>query len=265
MPFVSVTDILFQSDEFWAHSTLESLQKLVKTCKGFKVTLQGESKKKKDLSLPSLTVQAMTVMMERRPAANNAWMLKFVDAMHCFRLRMDTIVNFCARLPAESAFYLSEADAEKARKEPQKTYICFVDAYQLALNTGLKAAMERRARSEQKLMNSAFESLDFRKPSDTMRKNIRAAMRDLRTQEQIPGVKKGLRLLTKLDQDIGLTWIDWSLIKDELRKQTRSLKQENRLRKCIANYNNARRTLTARYKAHSVYCPEKMPTEFLDA
>jgi hypothetical protein len=37
------------------------------------------------------------------------------------------------------------------------------------------------------------------------------------------------------------------------------------LKKCIADYKTARRTLTKRYKAHSVYCPEKMPTEFLDA
>lgn len=260
MPLVSVTDILFQSDEFWANSTLDSLRMLVKTSKGFKVTLQGEGKKKKDTPLPSLTVQAITVMMERRPTANGEWMLRFVDAKHWFMLRMDTMVDFCTKLPAESSFHLSEADTERVRKGGT-TYICFMDAYKLTLNMGLKAAMERRAHSHQKLMDSAFDSLDFHRPSDTMRKNIRAAIRVLKADEQTAKVKKGLRLLDKLDLDVCMTHGDRTVIKYALQKRPRDIE---RFKKCISNYINARRTLTKRYKDHSVYCPEKMPTEFLD-
>jgi hypothetical protein len=260
MPLVSVTDILFQSDEFWANSTLDSLRMLVKTSKGFKVTLQGEGKKKKDTPLPSLTVQAITVMMERRPTANGEWMLKFVHAKHWFMLRLDTMINFCTSLPAESSFHLSETDTEWVRKGGT-AFICFMDAYKLTLNTGLKAAMERRAHSDQKLMDSAFESLDFHRPSDTMRKNIRAAIRVLKADEQTAKVKRGLRLLDKLDLDVCMTHGEVTVIKYSLEKRQRDVEY---LKKCIADYKKARQTLTKRYKAHSVYCPEKMPTEFLD-
>lgn len=275
MPLVSVTDILFQSDEFWANSTLDSLRMLVKTSKGFKVTLQeeeeGEAKKKK----PSLTVQAMTVMMERRPAANAGWELKFVDAKHWFMLNMKTMAVFCTRLPAESPFHLSEAEAEEAQKKrdpfvvrymqrrEDSAYISFMDAYKLiTLNTGLKEAMKRRAHFDQGLMDSAFESLDFQKPSDTMRKNIRAAIRVLRADEQTTKVKKGIRLLNKLDEDFWSVNNNARMIKDWMKMRPRNVE---RFKLCISEYKKLRQTITKRYKAHSVYCPEKMPTEFLDA
>jgi len=275
MPLVSVTDILFQSDEFWANSTLDSLRMLVKTSKGFKVTLQeeeeGEAKKKK----PSLTVQAMTVMMERRPAANAGWELKFVDAKHWFMLNMKTMAVFCTRLPAESPFHLSEAEAEEAQKKrdpfvvrymqrrEDSAYISFMDAYKLiTLNTGLKEAMRRRAHFDQGLMDSAFESLDFQKPSDTMRKNIRAAIRVLKADEQTAKVKKGIRLLNKLDEDFWSVNNNARMIKDWMKMRPRNVE---RFKLCISEYKKLRQTITKRYKAHSVYCPEKMPTEFLDA
>jgi hypothetical protein len=278
MPLVSVTDILFQSDEFWANSTLDSLRKLVGTSKGFKVTLQDEDlkvKKKNNTSLPpSLTIQAMTVMMERRPAANAGWELRWVDAKHWFMLNMKTMAVFCTRLPAESPFHLSEEEAEKAqeKRDPfvvrfmqrreDSAYISFMDAYKLTLNTGLKEAMKRRAHFDQGLMDSAFETLNFQKPSDTMRKNIRAAIRVLRANEQTAKVKKGIRLLNKLDEDFWSVNNNACMIKDWMKMRPRNVE---RFKLCISEYKTLRQTITKRYKAHSVYCPEKMPTEFLDA
>jgi hypothetical protein len=260
MPLVSVTDILFQSDEFWAHSTLDSLRKLVGTSKGFKVTLQGESK------------QAMTVMMERRPDANAKWELRLVDAKHWFMLNMKTMAVFCTRLPDDSPFHLSEEEAEKAQKRRDPVLIrfmhredpariSFVDAYKLTLNTGLKEAMKRRAHFDQGLMDSASESLKFNKSSDVMRKNVRAAIRVLKADEQTAKVKKGIRRLNKLDEDFGCANnIAW-MVKDRMKKRPQNVEL---FKLYISEYKKLRQSLTARYKAHSVNCPEKMPTEFLD-
>jgi hypothetical protein len=273
MPFVSVTDILFQSEEFWTHSTLDSLRKLVGTSKELKVTLQGEVKKKKDPSLPSITVQAMTVMMERRPDANAKWELGFADAQDWFMLNMKIMAVFCTKLPAESPYHLSEAEAEEAKKkrDPYSTrmmrgedraYISFIDAYKLTLNEGLKNAMKRRARFDQGLMDSAFGSLDFEKPSDTMRRNVRAAIRVLKADEKNAKINKGICLLSKLDEDFGSANSHAWLVKNWMKNRPRNV---GLFKWYISEYKKNRQTLTKRYKAHSVYCQEKMPTKFLDA
>ena len=253
MSLVSVSDILFQSDEFWGNSTLESLRMVVKTCKGFRVTLQGKDKQKEE---QSPTEQAIAVMIKRRPKANNKWELTFAEARDWFMLNTRTMVDFCAKFPEDNTFHLSEEDAEDARKGETSFPIGFLDAYKLTVQIGLKAAMERRAHLDQKLITSALESLDFRLPSDTMRANVKAAIDKLKAGGQTVKMDKGLRLLDKLDLDFITTFSERASINDSMRVRERDVE---RLKKRIAGYKRASKTLTARYRAHSVYCPEKMP------
>ena len=272
MPLASVTDILFMSDEFWGNSNLGSLSKLVLTCKGFRMDIQhgnkkGRDKKASSSSVPSVTERAIAVMMERRPKANGEWMLTFSEAKFWFMLQVDTMVKFCIELPEDNVFHLSGEEARRAKTEggTANYYICFLDAYRLTNNnnSGLKAAMERRACLDAKLVESASESLVFHRPSDIMRQNIKAAIIQLK-RVAFPGanVKKGIRLLERLELDVRLSGISRELIKESLASGMR-MRNVEKLKKHTANYKKEKRTLVARYKAHSVYCPEKMTTDCL--
>ena len=286
MPLVSVSDFLFMSDEFWGNSNLGSLNKLVLTCKGFRADLLGSNSSKKNnnnkakkeeassttttttttTSAPSVTEQAIAVMMERRPKANCEWMLTFSEAKFWFMLQVDTMVKFCIKLPEDNEFHLSEEEAQECVKKGGTSttyYIRFLDAYRLTLNSGLKAAMERRACLYAKLVESANENFVFRQSSDIMRRNIKAAIIQLK-KVAFPGaeVKKGIRLLEKLDLDVQLSRISrWSI--EETLASSVWMKNVEKLKKHIADHKKEKRTLIARYKKHSVYCPEKMTMDCL--
>ena len=223
-------------------------------------------KKKNDKSasqqLP-LTVRAIAVMMERRPNANNDWDIKFTDAKYWFMLPIDTMTKFCTELPEEHWAHLTQEGVERVKKG-YTTYMNFLDAYKLALSSSkldFKVAMERRDRLYKKLADSARASLVFRWPSLVMHRNILAAIRAVKRGEQNAQTKKGLRLLSKLESDIRMSCWKQDILAKSLRVQMRSVEL---LRSYIADYNTARRTLVARYKAHSVYCPEKMPMDGLE-
>ena len=261
MLLASVTDILFMSDEFWGNLNLGSLSKLVSTCKGFKADMQNVNRKKtkEKVSAQSVTERAIAVMMERRPKANGEWVLKFSEAKTWFMLQVGAMAKFCVELPEDNDFHLSEEAAQDAKEDGDTVYIRFLDAYRLTLKSGLKAAMQRRDRLDAKLVESATESLVFHQLSDIMRRNLKAAIEQLKKVSSPDAkLKKGIRLLGRLDLDVCMSGVSRGVIEKSLASSMRMRGADN-LKKHTTNY----KTLIARYKAHSVYCPEKITMDCL--
>lgn len=284
MPLAAVSDILFLSDEFWGHSTLNSLRMLVSTCKGFRVDLQGSAKKKSGNSAP-LIEHAVRVIVQRWSQDNGGeWLLRFSDAKFRFSLQVDAMAKFCAALPGDDECHLSVDEVKRCKAGYFTAYIRFLDAYKLASKNGLRAAMERRDLFVKKVLRSARESLAFHQPSNQMRSNLHAALKELegnlarlrndhgidpkdkKSRKRISGeteLLRDIRLVKQLYADVNSATCEGLFIRSKLAVRDNKV-DIPRLERRVADYRSAGKTLVARYRAHSVRCPGKMTLDCLD-
>ena len=297
MPLAAVSDILFLSDEFWGNSTLNSLRMLTSTCKGFRAELQGSAKKAtatttdKETAHTTTTERAMLAMIRHRPTDNSEWTMGFIDAKYHFSIHAAEMIRFCSALPVDDPCHMSEYYATLYRSGLHSiARIRFIDAYRLVSrkNNGIAAAMERRARHDRRVLQSAKEVVAlFSGPSNTMRLNVRAAYQELedvqlveiqrnkhQKNKRVPRENeliKSIRLLKVLHQDIRSAMEIENRINDDLFRHELLLiggifvdaVDIPQLEKSVAEYRSARKTLVARYRAHSVYCPGIMGLDCL--
>ena len=246
--------ITFRSDSFWAAANLGVLRMLMSTCKGFRAELLGDAKKQQTLFDHAL----MAIVQRRRPIGVE-WAMTLETAKYRFSLQEEDMIKYCGALPVEDDFHLSDDDARRFREGWFPVKIRFIDAYKLASEHGLKAAMERRCRFETKVMHSAYETLallgggrltklrlNVRSAGDELKKNLAALHKDVVGKKRSE-LRKRIRLLKKLHADLCSAESTEEDVRDEMRSTRKDFLS---MEEDVNTLKRWKKTLVARCKGH---------------
>ena len=301
-----VFDIVSQSDEFWGNSTLNVIRMITSTCKGFRTGMLGDEnvfaanpkrpnkkhqQEEQKQRLPNIIIkQALLAMIKSRPSALEDWSLSFLDVKYRFSLHVDVLIKHCAALPVEDEFHLTAVNIPRCKAGYFFPYIGFLDAYELAVNCGLKACMERRNKYEDKVRHSAYELIDeVRDLFAPMRSNIHRALKelkkvlcDLKKEDVLPAasssnkkvkvselnkkkvseLNKSIRLLDSLHLDL------WTASRNlnTIRFMARQFREFDpvTLSRRVSELKTSKKSTVMRYKTHSKICPEMLTMGCLD-
>ena len=246
-PMLIPHTILFQSDQFWENSDLDVLRMLMSTCKSFRAEFSGQG---------TLLDYALSAQPHSRYLT-----LSLTKAKYRFSLKLDVTAKHCAMLPSDDELHIAAEDMQDIKGNYHRYYIRFIDAYHLACENGLKAAMERRHRVYKKVLDSGREIaavLDGRLQPLMM--NARAAQIELSALCE-KELLKGVRLLKKLWTDLGMARYMLTFVCDQI---TSNMPEIQLTERYVTKLKRLRRTLIARYRVHTVYCPALLTTGCLD-
>jgi hypothetical protein len=231
--------------------------------------LLGEGRKKKTVG-QTLFDRALLTIMKSSPEVR---MLSFESAKYRFALQVDMMTKHCAALPVEDDFHLSVHDVRRFKIGCFFAQIRFIDAYHLASKNGLKAAMERRHRFETKVLDSAGEivaaltgrlmplRLKTRLAIVELKKKLANLRKDAVGKKRVPGENelcKGVRLLSQLLTDLCCADCNLSRVRSDILK-----KKYMSIEPAVGTLKGLKKTLVARYKAHTVYCPALLTVDCL--
>ena len=295
-----VFDIVSQSDEFWGNSTLNVIRMITSTCKGFRAEMLGDEnvfaanpkkrpnkkhqQEEQQQRLPNIIIvkQALLTMIKYRPSALEDWSLSFSNVKYRFSLQVDVLIKHCAALPVENEFHLTAVNIHRCKAGYYFPYIGFMDAYELAVNRGLKACMERRNKYDDKVRHSANELI--REVSDLfspMRSNIHRALKELKkvlcedlkkegvhlpaassSKKKVSELNKSIRLLDSLHLDL------WTASRNlnTIRFMARQFREFDpvTLSRCVSELRTSKKSTVMRYKTHSKIYPEIMTMECIE-
>ena len=248
----TTTGHLFQSVPFLEKTNLNMFRMLASTCKA----LQSELMEKDGKGvLPPM----LQTLIRYRPEIS----LTFSEAKYRFSLQINSMAKFCAALPKQDKFHVAKKDMADPSEIPHLYRIRFVDAYRLASDDGLKAAMDRRHRFETKIMDSAHDILQaLRNGFMPMRNQVKAAITELKNnpRKNEKTARKGLRLLDMLDRDIVGAEFDSRWLRSEVGSNTPKFLE---IQEKVTVLKGRKKTLVTRYKAHAKYCPALMTKDCL--
>lgn len=267
MPLACISSILFTSDAFWGNTPLKSLRHLLSTSKELhrELTVPYDGKKS-----PSLTEHALLMMMRQRPRDLRGWRLTFEDAGYCFALRTAVMIKHNRGLPPTDAFYMSDFALDLVRRGRKRGYIRFIDAFRLTIHSksGLAAAMERRRRVDMQVLETAQNivpqmvrmlhgvDITLNKAVEALTERIKYLDATVKTRSTVKNIlKRVLRLIEKLRDYAFLVRFDLKYTKTKLLEGDAHTLE---LKKLVQELKFKRNSITARYKAYSVHCPEQM-------
>ena len=283
MLLASVTDILYYSDSYWKHMTLNSLRNLMSTSKGFNSEMKKVSSSATN-STPMIEF-ALLSMIKNRPDVFNYWVLSFSTANKIFFLSVEQLIEHCAALPVGNPYRLDVDNADDWMSMESPSGIGFIDAFRLTVNSagGLKSAMERRDRFFVGVMASARRILvSVGDRFEQMLGNVEVAydalkrdLADLRNDESdgnIDGtltrspedirLQKGIRRLKKFARALETADMDYQTIRYIVDVAT--YKNINSLEYHVGEVDAGLRLLVPRYKSYSVkYCRAPLPFDCL--
>lgn len=255
--------ILFQSDQFWEKLNLNVLRRLISTCKGFRTELLRKDAGK------TLLDQALLTLTSHGPT------ISLATAKRCFFLKLDAMAKHCAMLPQEDPLHLNEEERKTVHINTFRFHIRFIDAYNMACKSGLKAAMERRHRSETKLLNAGRKtaaelkgrfrplSMNIREAQAELIQNLTALRKDNTSKKRLPGenmLRKGIKQLKQLGTDVAMANLK---VRNLAYHNTLGVPSLYEIKRYVTELKKLRKTLVARYKAHTVYCPGRLTTDCL--
>jgi hypothetical protein len=283
----SMTDILYNSDSFWEHMTVDSLRNIMSASKEFHSEMRKANKSTAGCCC-SLLEFSLLAMIKNRPHAFNGWKMRFSTASNIFFLSIEQLIGHCAALPAADPFHIGVDNVDDwMLTGSTPSAIRFIDAFRLAVNGagGLKGVMECRDRLRVKVMASAhkilvsvgdrFEQMseNAERASGVLEQALADLLQDVENDGNIDGtpvrssheestLRKGIRRLKKLKCALEIADMDYHTIKYIV--EVAAYKNITSLQCHVGEVGSGLRLLVPRYKSYSVkYCKGSLPLHCL--
>jgi hypothetical protein len=275
MPFAEVSDILFLSDSFLTHITLDKLRMLASTNREIHTDIFGDSKSSKKKGSIPVIEHALVAMAKVRP---NNWKLSFKEAKYRFSLQRCKLIKHCRLLPTNDPFHMDIMMERSLKAGYTNGRIRFIDAFKLASISagGLKAAMKRRHEMDVKVLDSARKLLtnlesrmcqmriNVKKAIQFLKQSVTALREGVTCKRRVSGeteLHRGIRILEQLNVDVSVAVFDVFYIEEQLGlNQMQNIMQ---IKERTHHLEGRKACLFGRYRYHRVFCPDILVVDFL--